>query len=170
MTAIIRSALTPILELWLRSQVRSAGELHVRLSGRDGELVRGIVPEVSVAGREVVYQDLSLTQVHLAAGNIHLNVPQLLRGEALTLLAPLQVDLELHLNAADTRQCLRSHLVCEALGGEPAIVTDADIEAALQRLLAALGTQFVLHELRVEAGACTCNGTFRVAASEPVAP
>ncbi|MDX1977151.1 MAG: DUF2993 domain-containing protein [Pseudanabaenaceae cyanobacterium bins.68] len=167
MTAITRSLLVPILKLWLRSQLETCAQLEVKISGSDRQLWQGLIPWAEVGGGRVVYQGLHLTEVKLVAREIKLNIPELLKGESLRLLAAIAVELELCLSAADLDACLGSPLLKNQLRQSLAVeqATDSEVLAFLQRGLSELGEQFELGQLRVEGGACYCKGKFWIAAS-----
>jgi len=128
MSAVIRSVLSPLIKIWLRSQVESIHTLEIEIAGRDGQILKGLSPSAKVMATGVVYQGLHLSDLCLTASEIHLNTPQVLRGEALKLLQPIQVNLELNLTPSDLKHCLDASLLTEALGTfeNPMLEQDAD--------------------------------------------
>ncbi|MFQ3678910.1 MAG: DUF2993 domain-containing protein [Pseudanabaenaceae cyanobacterium] len=169
MTALVRSLLPPLVELWLRSQVDSR-KISIELQGSDGQIWRGHIPAAAIAGEAIVYQGLHFDRIRLQARDIRLNTAGVLKGEALRLLAPLPVELEAQLSPAGFQQSWRSPLVQQGLmdlwghGGEPP-TTDAEIAAALTRLLTALPEVQHLETLTVVDGACHCRGRLTIAAT-----
>jgi LmeA-like phospholipid-binding len=188
MTAITRSLLTPILQVWLRSQLESAQQLQVKILGSDRQLWQGIIPLAEVSGLGIVYQGLYLSEIELSAIEIKLNVRELLKGESLKLLTAIAVKIDLRLTAADFRQCLTAPLLKDELDqmqvksilanqtlANKATETepdsqinaqnDAQIEAFLVDHLQKLGNQFELKHLRVQGGDCYCVGQFLICAT-----
>jgi hypothetical protein len=166
MSAITRSVLTPILQLWLRSQVDSLQQLKVEMLGSDRQIWQGNIPQAKVSGKHLVYQGLHISQVNLTAANIQLNTPQLLKGESLRLLEAIAVNLDLTLDAPDLWLCLSANLVSEILPYQLAPdATDSQIQTLLEHLLKNLGEEFQLTDLIVKDGNCHCQGIFTVAAT-----
>lgn len=168
MTAIISSALSPIIKFWLRSQVTSIDSLEVKISGTNRQILTGQIPEATVSGEHIIYQDLHVTNLYLNAQGIHLNIPQILKGEPLKLMQPMQVDLNMTLAPEDLQKCLASSIVSEAVDNPlPKISDDHEIRTVLEDLLAKLGDQFTLQDLTVVDGGCHCQGVFAIAATDP---
>jgi LmeA-like phospholipid-binding len=166
MTAVTRTLLTPILQLWLRSQLESAQELKVKISGSDRQLWQGIIPLTEVSGTGIVYQGLHLSQIGLSATEIQLNVGQVLKGDSLKLLAAIAVKLDLRLKVEDFRLCLAAPLIRNELDQTLANnASDLEIENFVKLHLQKLGDQFRLKELQVQNGACYCEGEFWIAAT-----
>ncbi|AFY72657.1 Protein of unknown function (DUF2993) [Synechococcus sp. PCC 7502] len=166
MSAVIRSVLSPLIKLWLRSQVEAVHSLDIEIGGKDGEILKGFIPSAKVAATGVVYQGLHLSNLSLTSSQIHLNTPQVLRREALKLLEPIQVNLELQLTPNDLQHCLEASLFTEAVGRNfIAITEDADILASLTEILKKLGDEFKLNDLSIVNGSCYCQGIFTVRAT-----
>ncbi len=164
MSAIIRSVLSPVLKLWLRSQVEMVQDLEISIDGADGQILKGNIPQAQVSGQGIIYQGLYLTKLNLVATDIHLNIPQILKGQTLKLLDPLAVKMVVSIDASDFQLCLKSPLVLEALGSElPPFSSDREIRFLLGMLLKLLGDQFILDELKVTDGNCYCLGVFKIA-------
>lgn len=85
MSAIIRSVLSPVLKFWLRSQVEMVQDLEISIDGADGQILKGNIPQAQVSGQGIIYQGLYLTKLNLVATDIHLNIPQILKGQTLKL-------------------------------------------------------------------------------------
>ncbi|WP_019498066.1 DUF2993 domain-containing protein [Pseudanabaena sp. PCC 6802] len=167
MASIVSSVLCPVIKLWLRSQVEALQELDIKILGANRQILQGQVPQAEVSGQGIVYQGLSLSTISLVAAGINLNIPQILKGQPLKLLDPIQVQLDLTIEPQDLQQCLSSAIVTDALGDKvPQPSSDPDIKALLERLLLKLGDQFALDSLIVSNGRCSCQGVFTVAATE----
>jgi hypothetical protein len=166
MSAVIRSVLTPLIKLWLRSQVESVKSLEVAITGSDREILQGLIPSAKVAATGVVYQGLHLSNLALTSSQIYLNTPQVLKREALKLLEPIQVNLELQLTPTDLKHCLQASLLEEALGKNfTGITEDQEILASLTEILKKLGDEFKLNDLSIINGHCHCEGIFMVRAT-----
>lgn len=166
MSAVIRSVLTPLIKLWLRSQVESVKSLEVAITGSDREILQGLIPSAKVAATSVVYQGLHLSNLALTSSQIYLNTPQVLKREALKLLEPIQVNLELQLTPTDLKHCLQASLLEEALGKNfTGITEDQEILASLTEILKKLGDEFKLKDLSIINGHCHCEGIFMVRAT-----
>jgi hypothetical protein len=165
MASIVSSVLCPVLKLWLRSQADAVEQLEIEIAGHSKQILGGNIPKAQVYGQKLVYQGLHITSVDLRAENINLNIPQILKGEALRLLEPIEVGLDMLLVADDLQKCLASSLLQTELGYQPQLQTDAEIGEFMAILLKKLGDQFLLHELMVENGDCRCRGAFMVAAT-----
>ncbi|MGQ9865764.1 MAG: LmeA family phospholipid-binding protein [Pseudanabaenaceae cyanobacterium] len=170
MTAVVRSLLPPLVELWLRSQVEASQTIRIELQGSDGQIWRGHIPYAAIAGKEIVYQGLHFAHVRLQAHNIRVNTAAALKGTAFRLLAPLLVELEVKLSPTGFQQSWRSPLVQQGLkdllgtAGEPP-TTDTDIAAALTQLLEAVPEVQRVDTVTVENGACHCRGLLAIAAT-----
>jgi hypothetical protein len=166
MSAVIRSVLSPLIKLWLRSQVDSSQTLEIEIKGADGQILKGVIPSAKVAATGVVYQGLHLTDLCLTASKIHLNTPQVLRREPLKLLEPILVSLELNLTPTDLKHCLRAAILQDAFG--TIFLSTADNQAMLKilhQILAKLGDQFKLEDLSIINGNYHCKGVFMVRAT-----
>lgn len=112
---LIGAIVAPAVKLWLRSQVESAADIQVALTGRDRQILTGRLPEARVAARSVVYQGLHLGAIELVAQEIAVNLPQVLRGKPLQLLQPIPVAAALSLSATDLAASLAAPLLAPAL-------------------------------------------------------
>jgi hypothetical protein len=80
----------------------------LRSPGAVNKILGGNIPKAQVYGQTLIYQGLHITSVDLRAENITLNIPQILKGEALRLLEPIEVSLDMLLVADDLQKCLAS--------------------------------------------------------------
>jgi hypothetical protein len=173
MSSIIRSVLSPLVKLWLRSQAEAIDTLEIEITGRDGQILKGLIPSAKVMATDVIYQGLYLSDLCLTASEIRLNIPEVLRKEPLKLLQPIYVNLELNLTPTDLQRCLGASLLEEAMGepirsietNETTETTDRDILTGLKQILEKLGDEFKLEHLSINDGHCHCKGMFRVSAT-----
>ena len=112
---IITKVLTTALKLWLRSQVSQISQLEVEIKANDGEILSGCIPWVSIFASHAVYQGIHLTQVHLIAENIRINIGSVLKGQPLQLLETVPVFGELSIEERDLNASLSSTLLSNAL-------------------------------------------------------
>ncbi|MFN5856682.1 MAG: DUF2993 domain-containing protein [Pseudanabaenaceae cyanobacterium] len=165
--SVLSATLIPIVKLWLRSQVEAIATLEITVAGKSRQILSGDIPEATVSGTGIVYQNLHITSIDLRAAAIHLNVGQMLKGEALKLLDPIQVMMDATLSPLDLQQCLQSPILLDAikLSEPPTVKTDGEIRQLLETLLAKLGEEFILEELTIADGGCRCRGAFQIAAT-----
>ncbi len=107
--------LSSAVQLWLRSQVESVGELEVKINGGDRQILQGLIPQVSICGSDAIYQGLHLSTLEVSGTGIRINLLDILRGKSLRLQDPVQVLARLHLTEADLNASMRSPLIAEAL-------------------------------------------------------
>jgi hypothetical protein len=132
---MIDKVLSTAIRLWLRSQVERVEELEVKITGGDRQILRGYIPQVSLASDRAVYQGLHLRQIKLTGENIRVNLAQILKGKPLQLLEPVAVTGQVWLEETDLKASLSSPLLVSAL-------TDL-----LSTLLAANGIEQEKHPL-----------------------
>ncbi len=163
----VSSVLIPVIKLWLRSQVEHIDDLEIVVDGKSRQLLSGDIPKAMISARGVKYQGLAVTNVALAAEAIHLNIAQILKGEALRLLDPILVNLDVEFAADDLQSCLQSPILLEAIASDtaPLVNGDAEIRALLETLIHKLGDEFTLHELLIADGSAKCLGQFAIAAT-----
>jgi len=112
---LVSRILSPALQLWLRSQVEQVAHLQAQIEGGDRQILTGRIPRVWIAAQQVVYQGLHLSHLELMGENIRFNLGQVLRGNALRLLAPVPVQGELRLREADLNASLAAPLLANAV-------------------------------------------------------
>lgn len=112
---IISTILSPAVRLWLRSQVEHVEDLQFHIDGGDRQLLSGLVPRVTVAARNAIYQGLYLSRVQLMARGIKVNFGQILRGRSLRLERTVPVQGELVLFQQDLNASLESPLLAGAV-------------------------------------------------------
>jgi len=108
---IIRTLLTPAARAWLRSQLQSATDLQIQLSGGDGQLLQGHIPSVAISGRGIVYRGLYLSKIQVTAEKIRFNIGQVLRGKPLNPMDPICVRVNLTLQETDLNASLAGSLL-----------------------------------------------------------
>jgi hypothetical protein len=112
---IVGSVLSPACKMWLRSQVSHVDDLHVDIGGGSRQILGGTIPRVAVTATGAIYQGLALGSIDLIAENIRINLPQVLKGEALRLLEPIAVTAEVKFSETDLQTSLASPLLSQAI-------------------------------------------------------
>jgi hypothetical protein len=112
---VIASVLAPAVQLWLRSQLAQVEDLQLKIEAGDRQLLTGSIRQVTLSARKAVYQGLHLSQVHLIANTIRVNLGQMLRGKPFQLLEPIPVEGELLLQQEDVNASLQSPLLANAV-------------------------------------------------------
>jgi hypothetical protein len=112
---MINKVVATAVKLFLRSQVERVEDLQVTVTGGNRQILKGYIPEVSLASSCGVYRGLHLRQIELQAGNIGFNVKEVLKRKPLRLLEPILVDVTLLLEAADLQASLSSPLLSSGL-------------------------------------------------------
>ncbi|MFN5400155.1 MAG: DUF2993 domain-containing protein [Pseudanabaena sp.] len=165
--SVVSSVLIPIIKLWLRSQVEHIETVEIAIAGKSRQILSGDIPKANVSGTGAKYQGLAVTNIDLCAEAIHLNISEILKGEALRLLDPIRVTMDVELSAADLQSCLKSPIFLEAIASDapPLIHTDEEIRDLLETLVHKLGDEFTLHELAIAEGGAKCRGEFAIAAT-----
>ncbi|MEA5488637.1 MULTISPECIES: DUF2993 domain-containing protein [Pseudanabaena] len=165
--SVVSSVLIPIIKLWLRSQVEHIETVEIAIAGKSRQILSGDIPKATVIGVGAKYQGLAITNIDLCAEAIHLNISQILKGEALRLLDPIRVTMDVELSAADLQSCLNSPIFLEAIASDtaPIVNTDEEIRDLLETLVNKLGDEFTLHELAISDGGAKCRGEFAIAAT-----
>ncbi|MGL5034289.1 MAG: LmeA family phospholipid-binding protein, partial [Microcystaceae cyanobacterium] len=111
---LISKILSPALGLWLRSQVEQIEKLDINIEGKDGQILRGYVPQVSLKSYRAIYQGLQLGKVLVKGENIRINIGQVIKGKPFQLLEPIQVSGELQLAQTDLEASLNSEILTNA--------------------------------------------------------
>lgn len=165
--SVVSSVLIPIIKLWLRSQVEHIDILEITIAGKSRQILSGDIPKANVIGTGVKYQGLAVTNIDLCAEAIHLNIAEILKGEALRLLDPIRVTMDVEIAAEDLQSCLKSPIFLEAIASDtpPIVNTDDEIHDLLKTLVHKLGDEFTLHELAIADGNVKCRGEFAIAAT-----
>lgn len=112
---IISSVLSPACGAWLRSQVSQVVELQVNIAGGNLQILGGTIPQITVTAVGAVYQGLVLGSIDLSAENIRINLPQVIKGKPLCLLAPIPVLAEARFTEADLQASLASTILSQAI-------------------------------------------------------
>ncbi len=112
---LIGLILSPAIELWLKSQVQQVSNLEVHIEGKSRQILTGNIPRVSILASKAVYQGLHVTQIHLVATGISVNLGQVIKGQPLKLLQKVPVTGKLQLQQADINASLRSPILANAL-------------------------------------------------------
>jgi hypothetical protein len=112
---IIGSVLSPACGAWLRKQVSQVDELQVDIAGGSLQILGGTIPQITVVAVGAVYQGLWLGSIDLSAENIRVNLPQVVRGQPLSLLAPIPVLAVAKFTEADLQASLAAPLLSDAI-------------------------------------------------------
>lgn len=112
---LIGKILSPAIELWLKSQVQQVSNLEVQIEGKSRQILQGNIPRVSILASKAVYQGLHVTQIHLVATGIAVNLGQVIKGQPLKLLQKVPVMGTLQLQQADINASLNTPLLANAL-------------------------------------------------------
>jgi hypothetical protein len=107
--------LSPACRVWLRSQVSQIDDLQVDIQGGSRQILGGTIPRVSVGAVGAVYQGLSLGEIDLVAENIRINLPQVVKGQALKLLEPIAVTAAAKFTESDLQASLSAPLLAQAV-------------------------------------------------------
>lgn len=94
------------LQLWIRQQCQAVDSLEIQLHGSALGLLRGRLDGVSLVARRVVFSELELERVELRSSAIAVQMGGLLRGKALQLEHPFQVEGSVALTAAGLSRSL----------------------------------------------------------------
>ncbi len=111
----ISSILSKAVAFWLQSQVESVEQLEVLIEAKHQDLLRGRIPQVTLKTLRGVYQGLHLSQIDLRASQIRTNLRQVLKGQPLQLLEPIDVACQLTITQADLDASVSAPLLANAL-------------------------------------------------------
>jgi hypothetical protein len=123
---IIGAVLSPACRVWLRSQVSQIDRLEVDIAGGSFQILGGTIPRIAIVAKGAVYQGLSMGSIDLIAENIRINLPQVLKGQALQLLDSIAVMAEVKFGEADLQASLASPLLSQAITDLLAQILSAD--------------------------------------------
>jgi LmeA-like phospholipid-binding len=112
---IVGSVLSPACRVWLRSQVSHVDDLQVDIQGGSRQILGGTIPQVAVVAVGAIYQGLSLGSIDLVAQNIRINLPQVIKGQPLRLLAPISVIADVKFSERDLQASLAAPILAQAL-------------------------------------------------------
>ena len=85
------------------------------ITGGSRQILGGTIPRVAVVATEAVYQGLWLDSIDLVAENIRINLPQVLRGQALRLLEPIAITAAARLTEVGVQASLGAPLLSQAI-------------------------------------------------------
>jgi len=94
------------LQLWIRQQCQAVDSLEIQLHGSALGLLRGRLDGVSLVARRVVFSQLEIERVELRSSAIAVQMGGLLRGKALQLEHPFQVEGSVALTAVGLSRSL----------------------------------------------------------------
>lgn len=107
--------LAPACRVWLRSQVSQVDSLRVDIQGGSRQILGGTIPRVAVIAVGAIYQGLALGSIDLVAEHIQINLPQVLKGKPLKLLAPIAVMATAKFSESDLQTSLAAPLLAQAM-------------------------------------------------------
>ncbi|PLS69108.1 MAG: DUF2993 domain-containing protein [Cyanobacteria bacterium M5B4] len=158
--------ISPLLQLWLITQVDGVDALTIQINSTNRELLQGKIPQGIVAGKNVKYRGLVITSIHLEAASIYLNIPSLIRGEPLKLLNPIAVRLKATADREHLSQSLQSELVTNRIGYRlRPDLSDGEIRAVLLEMLTSLGEEVTIDRLEIDDGRLYCEAQFPIKAT-----
>lgn len=165
----ISNILIPLIKLWLRSQTEKLDKLEINIEGKSWQIMNGKITHAQITAEDIIYQGLAITSAHISTHQIHLNVPQLLKGAPLKLLNPLQIQFHAFWSAPAVHQCLKAQLF-QQLIQESAIdyippTSDPELSELLTTLVSALGDQLHLQTLTVQNGTIDCQALLTIQAT-----
>ncbi|XLQ11840.1 MAG: DUF2993 domain-containing protein [cyanobacterium endosymbiont of Epithemia adnata isolate EadnSB Bon19] len=111
---IISKVISPAVQLWLRSQLDHVDTLEIKIQGSDSQILGGYIPEILIKTKGVIYQGLHLNQADITGKNIRINIGQMIKGNPLRLLEPVQIFGEVKLTENDLQASLTSVLLGDA--------------------------------------------------------
>ena len=112
---IVSRFLSPALQFWLKSQLEQVEQLEVHIEGGDRQIITGKIPLVSVAGSNVIFRGLHLTEVKLSATDIRINIGQIIKGKQLKVLKSFPIFGRVKLLQSDFNASLKSALLTQAI-------------------------------------------------------
>ncbi|WP_413163581.1 DUF2993 domain-containing protein [Capilliphycus salinus ALCB114379] len=114
---LVSKVLSRAVKVWLRKQAEQVDALEIHISGNNRSILTGHISQVTVEASSAIYRGLHLSQVHLCASGIHINIGQVLKGKPLKLLQPFPVDCQISLLYPDFNTSLQSPLLINAIAG-----------------------------------------------------
>jgi LmeA-like phospholipid-binding len=114
-SGIISSVLSSACAAWLRTQVSEVQELQVQIVAGDRQMLSGLIPSMTVAAHHIVYRGVALRQIELIAGEIAVNLKQIVRGKPLQLLQPVVLNANALMLGEDFHRSLAAPFVANAL-------------------------------------------------------
>ncbi len=166
MASWIFGAISPLLKLWLSSQVEGVEDLHLEISSNNRELLQGKIKQGIVSAKNIIYQGLELESIYLVADSIELNVPQMLRGESLRLLQPINVKLKARIDRERLSPSLASPILENALGYKLKLpLTDQEIGSLILKLLELLQEEITIDRLEINEKGLECEAQFQIKAT-----
>lgn len=112
---MISKLLSTAIKLWLKSQVEKTEKLKIKIDSGNRQILGGYIPAVYLKSDYVIYQGLHLHQVELQGLNLRINLPQIVKGEALKLLEPVAIEGNVTIEEADLQASLASPLLLSGL-------------------------------------------------------
>lgn len=122
----LTTILTPALRVWLSSQLDTIEGLQLHLTSSDQQILRGIIPAVSLQSDFAIYQGLHFDQISLSAEEISVNIGQIFKGQPLQILKPIPVTINLRITEEHLNQSLSSSLLQSGLQDFLSLLLETD--------------------------------------------
>ncbi len=105
---LLSGLISPLLQVWVRSQVQQVDDLRVVVNGPDAELSNGRIQSIDISGRNLVYSGIPARSLSLRGSDIRLDTRRALQGGGLRLEQPVRADIALSLSEQDINTYLAS--------------------------------------------------------------
>lgn len=112
---MINKLLSAAVKFYLRSQVKQAQRLEVKILGKNRQILTGYIPQVLLKCDRAIYQELHLNQVEVMGTNIGFNLAEVLKQKPFKLSEPIIVEVKLQLDSQDLQASLASPLLQSGL-------------------------------------------------------
>ncbi|HIK10322.1 MAG TPA: DUF2993 domain-containing protein [Oscillatoriaceae cyanobacterium M33_DOE_052] len=112
---LVGRALSKALQVWLRSLLDDVTDLHIRIGGRNRQILTGNIPQIQVSAENACYRGLHLSSIHLSGGKVGINIKQILKGEPFRLLAPVPVAADFCIVQEDLNRSLSAPMLADAI-------------------------------------------------------
>ncbi len=112
---IISQILAQAVRLWLPTLLDGVGQIDITITGRNQQILRGSIPQITAAAEQAIYQGLHLSAVTLSAADIAIDFQGILRGKSIHLAHAFPVSGKITLIASDLQASLAAPLLVKAL-------------------------------------------------------
>ena len=112
---MINHVISQAVKFFLRTQITRVEDLEVKITGSNGQILKGHIPGIFLASSRAVYQGLHLREIEVEGTNISFNLADVLKKKPLKLLAPVPVNINLLLEETDLQASLLSPLLSGGL-------------------------------------------------------
>ncbi len=112
---IISQILAQAVRLWLPTLLDGVGQIDITITGRNQQILRGSIPQITAAAEQAIYQGLHLSAVTLSAADIAIDFQGILRGKSIHLAHAFPVWGKITLIPSDLQASLTAPLLVKAL-------------------------------------------------------